>query len=341
MSFDRTSPLYIEDLLYITSYIPSDVYGKRFIVTGATGLLGTLIVDTLSFLNQTKNAGIKVFALGRNIQKITDHFAHWHSTIMSVHHYDALCDIPHINADYIINCAGNSHPALFAKDPVGTIMGNIRGAYNVLDLATKTNATCLLISSGEIYGNNTHSDKPMDEKYTGDLPLTDSRICYPEGKRAIEALAQSFIQQHGTKIKIVRPCRIFGPTMLASDNKASAQFIRKGKQHQNIILKSPGEQQFSYIYGADAVSAILHVLFKGDIGMPYNISNRTCDTKLRDFALAIAKQSNVEVSFDMVGEQGGSTVMNALLDNTMLTNLGWKASYNLYESINRTLNILL
>ena len=49
--------------------------------------------------------------------------------------------------------------------------------------------------------------------------------------------------------------------MLLSDSKASSQFILNAVNGEDIILKSEGNQYFSYIYVGDAVSAILHCYF--------------------------------------------------------------------------------
>ena len=118
------------------------------------------------------------------------------------------------------------------------------------------------------------------EDYTGELNLRNARACYPESKRLSEALCQSYITEEGVKVKLVRLSRVFGPTMLMSDSKASSQFIVKALQGEDIVLKSKGEQLFSYTYVADAVSAMLHVLIHGEEGVPYNIANKSCDVKL-------------------------------------------------------------
>ena len=145
-------------------------------------------------------------------------------------------------------------------------MGNIIGTYNVLDFAKTHDTKVLILSSGEVDGENRNLGGGMAENFLGQISLESFRSCYPEGKRAVEALCQSFIYQHGVDIKIARPCRIFGPTMSNEDNKASAQFLKKAKKGEPLILKSIGNQQFSYIYGADAVSALFKIILDGEAG---------------------------------------------------------------------------
>ena len=175
------------------------------------------------------------------------------------------------------------------------------------------------------------------------MNLRNARACYPESKRLSEALCQSYITEEGVKVKLVRLSRVFGPTMLMSDSKASSQFIIKALQGEDIVLKSKGEQLFSYTYVADAVSAMLHVLIHGENGVPYNIANQACDVRLKDFARLCAEWAKKDVVFDLPSEteqKGFSIAMRAILDNQRLLAIGWQPGYDMKTAINRTLDIL-
>ena len=140
-------------------------------------------------------------------------------------------------------------------------------------------------------------------------------------------MCQSFIAEKNAKIKLVRLSRIFGPTMLMSDSKASSQFLTKALNGQDIVLKSKGEQVFSYTYVADAVHAMLHVLLHGNEGEAYNISNEYCNVRLKDFAHFCAAWVGSEVVFELPSEterKGFSVAMRAILDNTRIRNIGWR-----------------
>jgi nucleoside-diphosphate-sugar epimerase len=131
--------------------------------------------------------------------------------------------------------------------------------------------------------------------------------------------------------------------MLMSDSKASSQFIVKALNGEDIVLKSKGEQLFSYTYVADAVSAMLHVLIHGEDGVPYNIANKGCDVHLKDFARLCAEWAGKEVVFDLPSEterKGFSIAMRAILDNERLRAIGWQPNYDMKSAISRTLDIL-
>ena len=197
-------------------------------------------------------------------------------------------------------------------------------------------------SSVEIYGNARDEDS-FTEDYTGQLNLSTSRSCYTESKRLSESLCQSYISEKGAKVKIVRLSRVFGPTMLMNDSKASSQFIVKALNGEDIVLKSKGEQLFSYTYVADAVSAMLHVLLHGENGVAYNISNAVCDVHLKDFARLCAEWAGRDVVFDLPSEterKGFSIAMRAILDNSRLRSLGWTPYYGIKDAVFRTLSII-
>lgn len=344
MIFDNNHPCYIKDLEKIAEYIPFEsLEGKGVGVTGATGLIGILLVDALMWVNNYRHANIPVFALVRNVEKAKEFFSRYiDSPLFHIIPYSVELTFPKIDVSYIFHCAGNSHPALFAKDPVGTIMGNILGVVNLLEFAYPKEITSLVLSSGEVYGENLLSSKSkFSEDCMGYLPIDNPRACYSEGKRAIEAICQSYKAQYKADIRIARPCRIFGPTMSYSDNKATAQFLKRAKIKEDIILKSKGEQKFSFIYGADAASALFAIMFKGQNGVVYNISNEMIDLKLKEFASKVSELSGVKLVYNLIGEEGGSKVTNAILDNSRIKMLGWSPEYNLEKSIINTLEILL
>ena len=208
--------------------------------------------------------------------------------------------------------------------------------------ALECGATVLYPSSVEVYGNARGQDI-FTEEYTGKLNLENARACYPESKRLSEALCLSYMAEHGVDVKIARLSRVFGPTMLTSDTKASSQFILKALAGEDIILKSKGEQFFSYTYVADAVKSMLYILLHGESGKAYNISNKACDVKLKDFASTCACWAGKEVVFDLpseVEQKGYSVAMQAILDNTLLLSIGFTPSYSFNNSVQRTLDIL-
>lgn len=82
------------------------------------------------------------------------------------------------------------------------------------------------------------------------------------------------------EIVIPRLTRTFGLTIFMDDSKALSQFIKNGVNKENIVLKSDGNQYYSYIYVADAVSGLFKIMLDGKNGEAYNIADDKCDIKL-------------------------------------------------------------
>ena len=341
---NKFHPLYQEDLDCIlrTKGIET-LKGRRLLITGATGLIGVCLIDALMKYN-LQGASITVYAVGRNKEKAAERLGEYYND----EHFQFIeQDVrnplpPHLNVDYIIPLASNTHPLAYSQYPIETIEINVKGVEYALQKAAECGATVLYPSTVEVYGNARGEDV-FTEDYTGQLNLSTARSCYTESKRVSEALCQSYIAENGAKVKIVRLSRIFGPTMLMSDSKASSQFIIKALNNEDIVLKSKGEQFFSYTYVADAVAAMLFVLINGIIGQSYNISNKDCDVHLRTFASICAAYSSKRVVYDLPSnaeQKGFSIATKAVLDNTLIKELGWSPAYIIKDAIFRTLTIL-
>lgn len=169
------------------------------------------------------------------------------------------------------------------------------------------------------------------------------RAGYPEGKRAGEALCQAYRKAYGLDVVIARLARSYGPTMRLTDTKAISQFICKAVAGEDIVLKSAGNQLYSYTYVADAVSGILTVLFLGEDGQAYNIADAGSDISLKDLAALIADCVGRKVVFELPDEQeaaGYSRATKALMNADKLKKLGWYAGWTMQSGIRRTLEIL-
>lgn len=341
MNLNKNHPLYIEDIKNVLISVPGleSLKGKTVLVTGATGLLGVHLIDTLMALEN-----VNIYAVGRNKSKAEKRLGEYFSSPFFRFIEQDVCwpFNEDLQVDYIIHGASNTHPLAYSQYPVETILINVKGAEHALELATRCKAAVLYMSTVEVYGN-AYADEIFSEDYTGKLNLSTSRSCYTESKRVSEALCQSYIAERGIDVKIVRLSRIFGPTMLESDSKASSQFIKKAIENDDIILKSEGNQYFSYTYVSDAVAAMLYVMLHGECGQAYNISNERCDVHLKDFAYMCSEYNGKNIVFDLPTEaeqKGFSVATQAILDNRKLKSIGFKPRYDMKNAICRTIEIL-
>ena len=341
---NKQNKLYQEDLANILAIDGIEqLRGKNFLITGASGLIGVCLIDALMLYNK-QGVDINIYAVGRSKEKsITRLGEYYRDKHFHFIEQDVRQPFPEdISPDIIIPLASNTHPLAYSQYPIETIEINVKGAEFALNKAIECGAKVLYPSTVEVYGNARGVDV-FTEDYTGQLNLSNARSCYTESKRVSEALCQSYIAEKGVDVKIVRLSRVFGPTMLMSDTKASSQFIIKALQGEDIVLKSRGEQFFSYTYVADAVAAMLYVLIHGEIGVAYNIANEQCNVHLKDFAAACADAVGTKVVFDLPSEterKGFSIAMQAVLGTEKLNALGFVPKYSFDEAIHRTIIIL-
>lgn len=340
MMLHKEHPLYQEDLSNILSVKGMEtLHGKTFLITGSTGMVGVMLIDALM-----KMGDVKVIAVGRSEQKakmrLGEYFGNKNFEFLA---HDVCQPFDeNMKADYIIPAASNTHPLAYSQYPVETILINVKGAEHALDLARRCGATVIYPSTTEVYGSAI-ANEDFSEDYNGRLNLSNSRSCYNESKRTCEALCQSYIAEHGVKVKIVRLCRIFGPTMLESDSKASSQFIKKAIAGEDIVLKSEGNQFFSYTYVADAVMGLLTVLLHGETGVAYNVSSEKTNVHLKDFARMCAECNGKKVVFDLPSEserKGYSVAMRSILLNDRIKSIGFVPKYEMKDAISRTIEIL-
>lgn len=340
MKLNKEHILYKEDIRNILSLPGIErLRGKSILITGATGMVGVMLIDALMAAGD-----IKVYAVGRSKEKARQRLGeYFDSPYFEFMEHDVCQPFPAgLTVDYIIPMASNTHPLAYSQYPVETIMINIKGAEHALNLAAQCGATVVYTSTNEVYGNAI-ADEKFCEDYNGRLNLSNARSCYNESKRTCEAMCQSYIAERGVRVKIARLCRIFGPTMLEGDTKASSQFIKKAVAGEDIVLKSEGNQYFSYTYVADAVMGLLTVLLNGENGVAYNVSSEKTDIHLKDFARLCADANGRSVVFDLPSEterKGFSIAMNAILDNSRIKGIGFVPQYTIEDAIHRTIEVL-
>ncbi|MGR1083453.1 NAD-dependent epimerase/dehydratase family protein [Olegusella massiliensis] len=339
--------LYIEDVERVAN-LPLDwsaLDGAVVAITGATGMVGSFLVDVLM-----RRGKSHVLALGRNAEKARVRLPYFDNPNFSFAKYDVNepDKVPEMQADIVFHLASNTHPRAYATDPIGTITSNIQGLRNLLEWTFPEDGKgstrrLVFASSNEIYGENRGDVDLFSEDYCGYLDCCTLRAGYPEAKRLGEALCHAYITQRSAAVYIPRVTRTYGPTMLMSDTKAISQFVKKGLAGEDVVLKSKGTQLYSYQYVADTVSGLLWVLLAGEPGRAYNIADESSNITLRDLAQSIADAAGTQVVFelpDSVENAGYSTATKALLDGSRLHKLGWTPAYDMKSGMSRTLSIL-
>lgn len=335
---------YLECIKGICTEDFSGFKNKSFLITGAGGLIGSFVVDTLMYLNDAYDLSLTVYATFTSEASYQGRFK---SYIYNPALKPVICDLTAgipaegIAADYVIHTAAACHPALFAEHPVETIKLGVTGSVNVIELARKLQARLLYLSSTEVYGEGEDDETCFTEDRFGAVDFNNPRSCYPEGKRLAETLCHAYVKEYDADIVIARLSYIFGPTVKRGTSRADVQFLTNALNHQNIVLKSDGLQRRSYLFVADAAAALLKLLMAGKQDEVYNVANPQ-SIRLRDFAAELAGVAGVKLEFGSEGEiekQGGCKVRNSAADPSKLMSLGWSPQFTLHEALDLTYRI--
>lgn len=298
--------------------------GKNILVTGATGLIGSCLVEVLL---AKKDGTYNIFASGRNEERAKELFRDAiNDKRFHFFKYDVLKPlISDVDFHYIVHAASDASPNYFASNPVEVMKANLLGVTNLTEYGKEHHLERLLyISTGEVYGEGDGRD--FTEDYSGYVDITKPRSCYPSSKRAAETLCVAYAAEYGLDIVIARPSHTYGPHFRSSDNRVYAQFIRNVIENQDIVMKSTGSQYRSWCYVVDCVSGLLHILFKGAKGEAYNIADETSNITIKQLAEMISSIGKRNVVMEVAEEQekaGYNVVTKSTFSTEKLKNLGW------------------
>ena len=309
--------------------------GKTFLVTGATGLIGSILIKCLLELNRQKNLAIKVVAVVRDLEKAKIVFERDFRQIefKQIALADISKDTIGTDVDYIIHLASPTASKYFVNHPVETLRTSIEGTTVVLDYARIAQIESMVFASSlEVYGTNV-DDKSIDESFQGYVNPLDVRSSYNMGKRAAECLCHAFAKEYGVPAKIARLTQTTGAGIAKDDNRIIAQFARLTAEGKDIILHTTGEAARPYCYTTDAVSAILCILLKGENGEAYNVANEDTYISARGMAEYLKKNfnSDIDVRVELNDNMGYAPATKLQLSSDKLWELGWRPQYQLYD----------
>lgn len=319
---------------------------KTFFVTGATGLVGSLILRFLVYANGQLDLDLKLLALVRNKEKAQRLYAEYKATPLKFVVTELGYGDLHLSekVDYVIHAAAVTASKQMIADPVGTIRTAIWGTDEVLQEAVRNKAEAMVyLSSMEVYGQPAITGQTT-EKDLGYVDLTNIRSSYPEGKRMSELMCNAYAEQYGLRVMSARLAQVFGAGVLPGENRVFAQFARSAMNGENIVLHTTGQSEGNYVYATDAIKAILILLQKGETKQAYNVANEDSHMTIKEMAEMIVDTFGVpgaQVVIDIPKENMGyAPDVKMWLSSQKLQQLGWRPIVNLKDSYARLIQWL-
>ena len=239
----------------------------RVVITGAAGFIGSHLSETLL------DRGYSVVGIDNLLTGDIANIAHlaerdFHFIRHDVTNYIYL-DGP---VDVVFHWASPASPIDYLEVPIPTLKVGALGTHKALGLAKAKNATFVLASTSEVYGDPL--EHPQTENYWGNVNPVGPRGVYDEAKRFAEAMTTAYHRYHGLDTKIVRIFNTYGPRMRVRDGRAVPNFIAQALRGEDITVYGDGTQTRSFCYITDLVDGILR-LAAADTSDPVNIGNPT------------------------------------------------------------------
>jgi nucleoside-diphosphate-sugar epimerase len=317
--------------------------GGTVLVTGASGIVASYVVETLLHLNDTRRNGTRVLALVRDREKATRRFAHYQGRKDLELVVQDVCLPPAVAGpvDFVVHAASHASPKHYGSDPVGTLAPNVLGTHHLLELARERRSKgFLFLSGGEVYGTLDPTAPATKETDQGKVDPMLVRSCYAESKRMGEAMCAAWSHQHRVPARVARLYHTYGPGMPLDDGRVFADFVADVVSGRDIVMKSDGSAVRAYCYLADAVAGLFTVLLRGAPGEAYNVGNDAAVVSVLELAnrlvalfpgkrLAVIRQAPAPGYL-------ASPIARTCPDLTKIKALGWAPRHSIESGFART-----
>lgn len=339
----KLEPTLAEDLQSIVDE-HADLYqhytGKTVLVTGATGLIGHVLILALLTANELLHTNIHILGVARNPQKanrIFDHLVERDDFELIFQEISAPIQTPH-RLDFMFHTAAVTTSKLLVEKPVEAYVAQFLGMNQVLKRAQADQARVVYLSSMEIYGQP-FVDRRATEADVGYVDPLVVRNGYPESKRSNEFLASAYSHEFGVSVVNARLAQTFGPGVAADDTRVFAQFARSAVAGEPLVLHTDGSSMGNYCYLRDTIAALLLLGVKGITGESYNVVNESNTVSIKALAELVATHFGTgEVVIDIPGhDMGYAPKVQLRLSGQKLMQLGWQPTADLVQMFTRTL----
>ncbi len=296
--------------------------GRKILVTGGAGFIGSNMVETLIQDNEV----IALDNLSNVDERYVEPFRSSGNFKFIRGDINDLSSVPGLDGvDVVIHLAANSDVRNGAENPSVDFQNNVAGTFSLLEYMRKSEVKEILFaSSSTVYGEA--SVMPTPENYGPYMPISS----YGASKMACEGFITAYSHYYGIKGTIFRFANIVGKN---STHGVIFDFIKKlQKNNRELEILGDGTQRKSYLYVEDCVKSMIYVHEKSQKTDIYNLGNPLTTSVSRIADIVVSAMGLGDVKFNYTGGVNGrgwkGDVKIAQLGIEKLASTGWKNRYD-------------
>jgi UDP-glucose 4-epimerase len=260
--------------------------GKRILITGGAGFIGTTLARRLVDANEV----IALDNLHRDALSGSELAEHPNLTFEQgdVLDLERLSELA-AGVTHFVHCAAIAGVDTVLESPVRTMRVNLIGTFNALEAAHATRSTLerfVDFSTSEVFG--TRAYRVEETHATSGGSVGEARWTYAVSKLAGEYMAHSYFDEFGLPATTVRPFNIYGPGQVGIG--AIHTFAVRALAGDELVIHGDGSQIRAWCFIDDMIDALLLALERDEaVGETFNVGNARSTVTILDLAERIKR----------------------------------------------------